>query len=102
MIKQYLIDLLIWFLKWLGWSLPEYIPLPQKQQDFIPGEIINIINQSGRDIVMGLNKIEGVSGEYRRSLAYGRLLKKYPGCPKWKIGLAIELVMMEMKLKEDK
>ena|SRR3989304_5614736 len=62
----------------------------------LPPGVPEILEEVSKQVAE-MDEIEGVSGEYRRMMVYGRTVKKYHGMAPWKIGLAIEVAVMKRR-----
>ena len=87
--KRYAIRFGLWLARWGGWTPPQC-----RHTGFLAlGPDLVALVAAARITVAHLETLADAGGEYKRHLAYARLLKAHPGAARRDIGLAIEMAL---------
>ena len=96
MIKKLMTRLYMWLEIRLGIPkhvCPQFPPIPDNV--LIIPEYIEDILPAALEIIMALEKVPDVSGEWKRHQCFAKLIKKYPDIRKRDLALAIEIVVQQ-------
>lgn len=85
-----------WFFRRVGYEL---VPVDSTVMRLTPEALL--VSAMARPLVEKLDKLEGVSPEYRRHDVYAALLKRFPQVPAMDVSIAVEHALRKWRASKE-